>query len=110
MSEQITENKTCLVCGIVTDGEVLCKNHALQGFQKENKALKARIKELKAQLEWKDIKDAPTNKYIPVYGGGRHRYMIRDEAGQWRNGFGRPKSAPKLWFDLPPIPQQQGGE
>ena len=56
---------------------------------------------------WQDISNAPELKMVPVWGHGRMRFMRKDENGQWRNGCGAPRQPPKLWFDLPVLPEQE---
>lgn len=51
--------------------------------------------------EWQPIKTAPVDEWVPVWGNGRLRFMRQDSLGQWRNGFGRPRETPKLWYLLP---------
>lgn len=80
MTETVEENKSCIVCGKETNGEVLCKDHVIEDLkyhveelersiskqEEEIDSLAPRIAELEAQLEWKDIKDAPSRRTILI--------------------------------------------
>ena len=50
---------------------------------------------------WQPEATAPSEQWLPVWGSGRLRFMRKDKLGQWRNGYGAPRPAPKLWFPLP---------
>ena len=67
------------------------------------------IAAIAAMPGWQDISNAPQLKFVPVWGHGRMRFMRKDKNGQWRNGYGAPRQPPKLWFDLPDVPEQEKG-
>lgn len=56
-------------------------------------------------MNWQPIETAPEEKWLPVWGGGRLRFMRRDSSGQWRNGYGAPRPTPRFWFPLPDPPK-----
>ena len=54
-------------------------------------------------LTWQPIETAPSERWLPVWGHGRVRFMRKGPDGQWRNGHGAPRATPKLWFPLPDV-------
>lgn len=57
---------------------------------------------MKVELDFSaDLTNVPANKVVIAWGAGGWRFMRRDEVGQWRNMYGNPKSAPRMWAPCP---------
>lgn len=54
--------------------------------------------------DWRTEAVAPSNVRILTWGKGGHRFMMKDDRGQWRNMMGAPKNAPTHWMPLPQPP------
>lgn len=61
--------------------------------------------------KWLPCACAPKNQALLVWGSGSYRFMKQDDAGQWRNMMGTPRSMPRYWLPLdalPPLPAEAG--